>query len=105
MRKKGRQKTGLFRARFFVLVRLVLFYKSPIWPKKVRLMTGTSASKNAMLISSFCVASSAAFAQVSHCAAAFGDSGGPGSFFFFSPFFFFFIFFCSPERPSRLLGF
>ncbi|OGI18218.1 MAG: hypothetical protein A3J06_00180 [Candidatus Moranbacteria bacterium RIFCSPLOWO2_02_FULL_48_19] len=104
MRKKGRQKTGLFRTRFFVLVRLVLFYKSPIWPKKVRLMTGTSASKNAMLISSFCVASSAAFAQVSHCAAACGDSGDPVSICISPILFFVLIFSGSQERPYRLLG-
>ena len=41
-------------------------YKRPIWPKKVRLMTGTRASKKAILISSFCCASCAIFAQLEH---------------------------------------
>jgi hypothetical protein len=55
----------------FVLV-LSLFYKRPTWPKKVRLMTGTRASKNAKLISSFCLASRAVFMQC-------GQSGVPSA--------------------------
>lgn len=44
-----------------------MFYNSPTCPKKVSVITGRSASRNAMLISSFLSDSSVAFWQVGHC--------------------------------------
>jgi len=49
-------------------------YKSPTWPKKVRVRTGTRARRNAIDVSSLCDCSVATLAQFSHAGPVHGAS-------------------------------